>query len=166
MFVALASLFSHRTVRHDAAMTGEISLRGMVLPVGGIKEKVLAAQRAGLHMVLLLGTREQKGEAGRQDNSYAESQRLSLRLLHELAMLPDAYAIVTQYERPLLALAAGAGPRVAVSGLATIPVLAGDVLHALATTAATLVAESTKPNGAASAWGPTARWGGAPGDAA
>ncbi len=53
MFVALASLFSHRTVRHDAAMTGEISLRGMVLPVGGIKEKVLAAQRAGLHMVLL-----------------------------------------------------------------------------------------------------------------
>ena len=53
MFVALASLFSNRTVRHDAAMTGEISLRGLVLPVGGIKEKVLAAQRAGLSLVLL-----------------------------------------------------------------------------------------------------------------
>jgi ATP-dependent Lon protease len=53
MFSALASLFSHKTVRHDVAMTGEISLRGLVLPVGGIKEKVLAAQRAGLSMVLL-----------------------------------------------------------------------------------------------------------------
>ncbi|MFN9708030.1 MAG: endopeptidase La [Burkholderiales bacterium] len=53
MFSALASLFSHKTVRHDVAMTGEISLRGLVLPVGGIKEKVLAAQRAGLAVVLL-----------------------------------------------------------------------------------------------------------------
>ncbi len=53
MFVALASLFGDRPVRHDVAMTGEISLRGLVLPVGGIKEKVLAAQRAGVHTVLL-----------------------------------------------------------------------------------------------------------------
>jgi len=53
MFMALASLFTDRAVRHDVAMTGEISLRGLVLPVGGIKEKVLAAQRAGLSTVLL-----------------------------------------------------------------------------------------------------------------
>jgi ATP-dependent Lon protease len=53
MFVALASLFSDRPVRHDVAMTGEISLRGLVLPVGGVKEKVLAAQRAGISTVLL-----------------------------------------------------------------------------------------------------------------
>jgi ATP-dependent Lon protease len=53
MLVALASLFSERPVQHDTAMTGEISLRGLVLPVGGIREKVLAAQRAGLKKVLL-----------------------------------------------------------------------------------------------------------------
>jgi ATP-dependent Lon protease len=53
MFVALVSLLTGRRVRKDVAMTGEISLRGLVLPVGGIKEKVLAAKRAGIHCVLL-----------------------------------------------------------------------------------------------------------------
>ena len=53
MFMALASLMSGRNVRHDTAMTGEISLRGLVLPVGGIKEKVTAAARAGIKRVML-----------------------------------------------------------------------------------------------------------------
>ena len=53
MFIALASLMMERPVRSDRAMTGEISLRGLVLPVGGIKEKVLAALRAGINTVLL-----------------------------------------------------------------------------------------------------------------
>jgi ATP-dependent Lon protease len=53
LFVALVSLLTGRRVRKDIAMTGEISLRGLVLPVGGIKEKVLAAKRAGLRHVLL-----------------------------------------------------------------------------------------------------------------
>ena len=53
MFMALASLLTDRTVRNDTAMTGEISLRGLVLPVGGIKEKVLAAMRAGITTVML-----------------------------------------------------------------------------------------------------------------
>ena len=53
MFMALASLFTGRTVRGDTAMTGEISLRGLVMPVGGIKEKVAAAARAGITQVML-----------------------------------------------------------------------------------------------------------------
>ena len=53
MFTALSSLMTNRPVRNDRAMTGEISLRGLVLPVGGIKEKVLAALRAGITTVLL-----------------------------------------------------------------------------------------------------------------
>jgi ATP-dependent Lon protease len=53
MFMALVSLMTDRTIRSDTAMTGEISLRGLVLPVGGIKEKVVAAARAGLKRVML-----------------------------------------------------------------------------------------------------------------
>ena len=53
LYTALVSLLTSRTVRNDVAMTGEISLRGLVLPVGGIKEKTVAAHRAGIRTVML-----------------------------------------------------------------------------------------------------------------
>ncbi len=53
MFTAVASLLLNAPVKKDVAMTGEITLRGNVLPVGGIKEKLLAAHRAGIHEVLV-----------------------------------------------------------------------------------------------------------------
>ncbi|MGZ8941010.1 MAG: S16 family serine protease, partial [Limisphaerales bacterium] len=53
MFTALASLFSGKPVRNDVAMTGEVTLRGLVLPIGGLKEKSLAAARAGITTVII-----------------------------------------------------------------------------------------------------------------
>ncbi|MGA2364615.1 MAG: S16 family serine protease, partial [Steroidobacteraceae bacterium] len=53
IFTSLVSMLTQRTVSHDVAMTGEISLRGLVLPVGGIKEKTVAAARSGIRTVIL-----------------------------------------------------------------------------------------------------------------
>ncbi len=75
MYTALVSLLTERTVRSDTAMTGEISLRGLVLPVGGIKEKVVAAARAGLSTVILPARNR------RDYDEIPESARNSLRFL-------------------------------------------------------------------------------------
>jgi ATP-dependent Lon protease len=53
MFTALASLFSNRPVSRDVAMTGEVTLRGLVLPIGGLKEKSIAALRAGIKTIII-----------------------------------------------------------------------------------------------------------------
>jgi ATP-dependent Lon protease len=80
MFVALVSLLTGRTARNDTAMTGEISLRGLVLPIGGVKEKVLAAARAGITTVML-PARNQKDledvpEAARQQVRFIWMERV------------------------------------------------------------------------------------------
>ncbi|MGC2204041.1 MAG: endopeptidase La, partial [Stellaceae bacterium] len=75
MFTALVSLLTNRTVRSDTAMTGEISLRGLVLPVGGIKEKVVAAARASLSTVILPARNRKDYE------DIPESARNSLRFV-------------------------------------------------------------------------------------
>ena len=53
MFTALASLFSNRSVSKEVAMTGEVTLRGLVLPIGGLKEKSIAALRAGIKTIII-----------------------------------------------------------------------------------------------------------------
>ena len=59
MVVALASLLTGRPVRSDVAMTGEVTLTGQVLPIGGLKEKALAAQRNGIRVVIAPALNEQ-----------------------------------------------------------------------------------------------------------
>ncbi len=66
MYTALASLFMNKAVRPDVAMTGEITLRGLVLPIGGVKEKVIAAQHAGIKTVILPDRNEKNLQEIRQ----------------------------------------------------------------------------------------------------
>ena len=79
--VSLLSLFTGRTVRSDTAMTGEITLSGLVLPVGGIKEKVLAARRAGLSRIILPQSNEKDleelSDEVRQEMEFVPVDRLS-----------------------------------------------------------------------------------------
>jgi ATP-dependent Lon protease len=82
MVTALASLLTRRPVRPGVAMTGEISLSGRVLPVGGIKEKVLAAHRAGVHTVILPRRNE---KALLEEVSPDVRERLTIRLVDAIA---------------------------------------------------------------------------------
>jgi ATP-dependent Lon protease len=67
MLTALTSAFTQRKVKANLAMTGEITLRGKVLPVGGIKEKILAAKRAGINEVILCAENRKDIEEIKQD---------------------------------------------------------------------------------------------------
>ena len=77
--MSMISLFTGRPVKPDVAMTGEITLRGRVLPVGGIKEKVLAAHRAGIHTIVL----PKQNEKDLADVPEAGPER------HEVRLRPD-----------------------------------------------------------------------------
>jgi ATP-dependent Lon protease len=83
MVTSLASLMTGRSGRPDVAMTGEITLRGKVLPVGGIKEKVLAAKRAGIATVVL-------PERNRKDVEEIEPQLLAGLSLEYVGTIDDA----------------------------------------------------------------------------
>ena len=100
MFLALASLMSDRTVRSDTAMTGEISLRGLVLPVGGIKEKVTAAARAGLKRVMLPARNR------RDYDDIPEEVRRQIEFIW-LERVDDAVAAALEPARPPERAAAG-----------------------------------------------------------
>ncbi len=83
LLTALVSLFTGKKVRNDLAMTGEITLRGLVLPVGGIKEKVLAANRAGIMTIIL-------PEKNRNDLSDIPSSILKKMTFHFISEMDEA----------------------------------------------------------------------------
>jgi ATP-dependent Lon protease len=114
LLVALASQASGRPVRNDVAMTGEITLRGKVLPVGGIKEKVLAAHRAGIRAVIL----PRHNEGALED--VAEEVRRALRI--ELISSVDEALSVT------LGLPANSKAESAQGPGEVRPVVPGDVV--------------------------------------
>ena len=76
MVVAIASLVRGRPVRNDVAMTGEVTLTGQVLPIGGVKEKALAAQRAGIKRIILPARNEG------QVSEIAEHEREGLEFVY------------------------------------------------------------------------------------
>jgi ATP-dependent Lon protease len=80
MATAIVSTLSNRPVRHDIAMTGEITLRGRVLPIGGVKEKVLGAVRAGITHVIL----PKENEADLEDLPEEVRNRLTISLVGTL----------------------------------------------------------------------------------
>ena len=86
MVTALASLVTGRAVRSDVGMTGEVTLNGRVLPIGGVKQKLLAAHRAGLHTVFL----PQRNEADLDDVPEAVRAQLDVRLVTDVADLVRA----------------------------------------------------------------------------
>jgi ATP-dependent Lon protease len=98
MSMALVSLLTDRTIRSDTAMTGEISLRGLVLPVGGIKEKTAAAARAGLTRVMLPARNRKDTE------DISEDARKKLEFIF-LETIDDAVAAALE-PKPELAVAA------------------------------------------------------------
>jgi len=105
---ALVSIYTQRRVKHTLAMTGEITLRGLVLPVGGIKEKVLAAKRAGIELVLLPEKNRKDIEEidpdvlQGLDVNYVKrmSEVLDQVLLDEAMADPEEFFAIPENERP------------------------------------------------------------------
>jgi ATP-dependent Lon protease len=98
MTTALASLLSGRRVRPDVAMTGEVSLTGRVLPIGGVKQKLLAAHRAGMKTVII----PQRNEPDLDDVPAEVRDRMRF---HVVGTVDQVLALALE-ERPALTIAA------------------------------------------------------------
>jgi ATP-dependent Lon protease len=104
MLIALVSLLTNKPVRNDVAMTGEITLRGLVLPVGGIKEKVLAAMRAGIRTIILPEKNEKDleeiPERIRKEMTFKYIQRMDEAVEFALRKEPDGHIPKEEWESP------------------------------------------------------------------
>ncbi len=96
MATALASVYTNTPARSDTAMTGEITLTGLVLPIGGVKEKALAARRAGVRRIIL-PKENQKDLRELPDNVRAEMEFIFAERVEEvlIAAIPDLGARLT-----------------------------------------------------------------------
>ncbi len=110
MFTALASMLTGKPVRNDVAMTGEITLRGNVLPVGGIKEKLLAAHRAGIKRVILPERNEKDmvdvPEQARKEMEFFFVKKMDELLPLALTEMPEKF----QHPTPIPAVTAPPTP--------------------------------------------------------
>jgi len=110
----LASLFTGRPVRHDLAMTGEITLKGRVLEVGGIKEKLLAAHRAGLRTVLIpkenLKDLEEVPAVVRRDLEVIGTEEAELNICEALLSIVMPEGALRSSEAPAVHVARGRNP--------------------------------------------------------
>jgi ATP-dependent Lon protease len=108
MLTALASVFTQRKVKDYLAMTGEITLRGKVLPVGGIKEKILAAKRAGIKEVILCKKNKKDVDEINQNYlsdltiHYVEYVRevLEIALVKERVKHPIDFSVIEKMKEP------------------------------------------------------------------
>jgi ATP-dependent Lon protease len=96
MTTALASLLSGRPVRSEVGMTGEVTLQGRVLPIGGVKQKVLAAHRAGLKEVIL----PERNGADLEDVPESVREQMIFHLASEIGDVLEHALVATATEAP------------------------------------------------------------------
>ena len=119
MTVALVSVFTGIPVRADVAMTGEITLRGEVLPIGGLKEKLLAAHRGGIKTVLI-PEQNVKDLAEIPDNVKNKLEIVPVRWIDKVLEIALERATVPLVEVPVLDAAAAAAAAAKVDGVTEV----------------------------------------------
>ena len=84
MFTSIISAFTGVSIKNNIAMTGEITLRGRVLPIGGLKEKLLAAKRGGIKTVLIPEDNEEDLKKMKEDNIYPQNKDLEVVVVYTI----------------------------------------------------------------------------------